>query len=433
MGQPGHMVPVLSLELGLRPSPALVALAQMLALTTVDLDAAVERALAENPALARSEHHVCPGCGRVRRGRRCPWCLAGRAVPDLDRVDRVIPTGPDQLAADARLVIPRAEHPLVARVVAELDRRGLLGRDAAELSDELGVARSRVEAVIAALRQVGPTGVAARDVRECLLLQLDAMPERGEVHALARALLEHHFTELAETPCRLAEWTGTTADDVSVAIAFIARHLRPYAALDEAAPVTDAPPDVIVRWRVDGAKRLEVLVVGLRDIGLEVDPLYRALASSSARLSEPERRAITADVTRAQDFLRQIDERASTLRRVAAATVRYQRAFVEQGESAHRPLTRAAVAASLHLHESTVSRSVSNKRVRLPDGRTIPFSAFFGRNRSAQACLRAIVQSSQRPLSDTELAVEMAMRGFDLARRTVAKYRAQLGIPRQSR
>jgi hypothetical protein len=128
--------------------------------------------------------------------------------------------------------------------------------------------------------------------------------------------------------------------------------------------------------------------------------------------------------------------RAQTLAAVAVgfsplllATNGRQRGFLRDGPAAHVPLTRAEVARELGMHESTVSRAVNGKHLQLPDGWLVPMAELFGTARSAQELLRAVVAAEARPLSDDQLADRLSAGGHTVARRTVAKYRARLGIP----
>jgi RNA polymerase sigma-54 factor len=120
------------------------------------------------------------------------------------------------------------------------------------------------------------------------------------------------------------------------------------------------------------------------------------------------------------------------MRAVAEQVVERQREFLRLGPRFLHPLTRAEVAATLGLHESTVSRAVSGKLALLPSGRVMPLAAFFDVSLGPRETLRQAIDAEPRPLSDGELARLLASRGHPVARRTVAKYRAQLGIPAHS-
>jgi RNA polymerase sigma-54 factor len=120
--------------------------------------------------------------------------------------------------------------------------------------------------------------------------------------------------------------------------------------------------------------------------------------------------------------------RARALELLMARLATLQREFILRGEAQMRPLTRAALAHELGMHESTISRAVAGKSVQLPNGRIVPLSIFFERHLNVRVALRGLVEKETMPLSDDELAAQLKALGFSVARRTVAKYRAMEGI-----
>ena len=150
------------------------------------------------------------------------------------------------------------------------------------------------------------------------------------------------------------------------------------------------------------------MVVASGSATVRLDPFWADLAADRhAAISPTERRRLREYLTRARTFLTGLEERAATLLRVARHVAVRQHRFLREGPAAHAPLTRAEVAAAIGVHESTVSRAVAGKRVRLPDGRVVGFATLFGASGSVQATLKAIVAAETRPLSDTELADEL--------------------------
>jgi RNA polymerase sigma-54 factor len=177
-------------------------------------------------------------------------------------------------------------------------------------------------------------------------------------------------------------------------------------------------PDVLVYRAADGA--LSVEVADSRWYGLAVAATPRRLrgdAEAAAWLGDHQRAA--------RDLIRQLDSRATVLRRVATAAVAHQVEFLQRGPAAHRDLTRADVATTVALHPSTVSRAVAGKALRIPDGRVLELTALFGR---AVPVKSRIAELARRRLSDEGLRAALAAEGHVLARRTVAKYRTELGI-----
>jgi RNA polymerase sigma-54 factor len=416
------MRPTLSTELRprleLRPTAALVAYAQLLALPTGELDAFVERELAANPALERGE----PPQSRPLGG-------PGPAPPEPADEPGLLAT----LAVEARASLPRSEYAILEFVLGSLDDRGLLTMEPAAIAAWLRVALARVERVRAVVRALGPPGLAARDVRECLDAQLEALADRPAGVALARRIVATALPDLAAGRYRaIARRLGVDRAAVVAARDLLRARVRPYPVLDEPlrrpAPEPPPEPELRVVASPEDVAGMRVELAEERRWALGLSAAYATLADTPA-LGDDERRRAQAQACRARAFLRSLQERWGTVRRVAEATVREQSAFVEQGPSALRPLTRAQVARTIGVHESTVSRAVAGRRVLLPSGQLVALSAFFTAALGPQAVLRDVVAHEPRPLCDDELAVAMAARGHRVARRTVAKYRAALGIP----
>jgi RNA polymerase sigma-54 factor len=433
----------LQIGLGMRVSPTVVALAGLVTLSATELEAMVERELATNPALERGEPPGCPVCGDAAHGGAT--CQAGRdrtrqlqLGPDEHGPRRQLsaiaarPSGVERLAAEACLLVPAADRRVVAYVAADLDGRGRLDREPTTLAAELGVTEERIHRAIAAIREVGPPGICARDLNECLRLQLEPMEADAGAPALLQRILDGHLEDLARGRLRaVAAAHGVTTADVAAARDLL-RRLKPSAMVDDVGQqVPAARPDVVVRNGHGRLGELEVEVADEAWRGLRVEPLYRRLASglTPLPLTASERRHVCEQVTRADDLLARLEVRSTVLGRVARCAVERQRGFLRDGPAAHVPLTRAEVARELGMHESTVSRAVNGKHVQLPDGQLVPMAELFGTARSAQELLRAVVAAEARPLSDDQLADRLSAGGHTVARRTVAKYRARLGIP----
>jgi RNA polymerase sigma-54 factor len=158
---------------------------------------------------------------------------------------------------------------------------------------------------------------------------------------------------------------------------------------------------------------------------LRVNPLYKE-AMQDATTGQKE--SLREDMDRASLFVKCLQQRNHTIQRLMQRIVSAQRAFIIHGEKYMRPITRVQLAHELEVHESTISRAVSNKAVQMPNGRIIPLSNFFDRSMNVRTVLREMIDEEPYPLSDSELAGMLGERGFQVARRTVAKYRAMEGI-----
>ncbi len=394
-------------QLAMRPSPVLLAFVEMLALSGPALEEVVERELLDNPALER-------------RGD-------GGSRAELDDV-AATNSARDELLADVTPTLAADDRPIAEYVVGSLDERGFLDADLPELAHAIGVDVTRVERVVRAVRDAGPPGVGARDVRESLVLQLQRL-EPGPVVALARRVLERHLEDLARDRCdTIAAALGVTREEVADAGDLIRTRLRPYPDFATSAAAPPVVADVVVTERPDQPGTYDVEPPEAERYGLALNPLYELLARDGEALSAAERARVLAHVAQARAFIERVERRWETLRRVAVLVVERQPAFLRHGATALVPLTRAEIADELGLHESTVCRTVAGRYVRLPDGRIVAFADLFGRSRGVEEMLSRLLADEQRPRSDAELADALAARGFRVARRTVAKYRGRLGI-----
>jgi RNA polymerase sigma-54 factor len=134
------------------------------------------------------------------------------------------------------------------------------------------------------------------------------------------------------------------------------------------------------------------------------------------------------DLERASLFIKCIQQRNNTMEKLMTFIVKYQRSFILKGEKFLHPITRAAVANELGVHESTISRAVSGKCLQLPSKKIVPLSIFFDRSLPIRARIKDIINSEDYPLTDSQIATLLDEQGIKIARRTVAKYRAMEGI-----
>nr|MBF6591636.1 RNA polymerase sigma-54 factor [Ktedonobacterales bacterium] len=312
-----------------------------------------------------------------------------------------------------------------------------------EVVDLFGVAPEHVEDLIRTLQTMEPVGVGARDLRECLLIQLDYVEQQGFHQPFAREVISRFLTELSEHKYgQIALALATTTETIHQVSDFIKRNLNPFPGRghldanllsggETASPVL---PDVIISKKLllGGGHTFEVEIVESKRFYLHINAsysqLYSSINSRQAHLSEEERRHIQHYVTRARLFIANINQRRQTLGRITRCIVELQSDFLNHGVRALKPLTRAKVATELGMHESTVSRATAAKFVMLPSGEVIPFSNFFVANLSIKDVIKDMVEHEAAPLTDQELAKMLSERGIPVARRTVAKYREQLNI-----
>jgi len=414
--------PVLGLDLRprmeFRVGPAQLLLSELLPLPVIALQARLDAELDANPALELPEPPTCPGCGHpVWRGR-CARCVKSerREQPDPLATVRAATSPGEQLLRDAAL--EPADRWIAAHLVADLDEYGVLDEPVPAVAQRLRVSPDAVRRVIAALRQAGFPGLCAGSLVESLRLRAAGV---GWVPPEVRALLAAGLDALAAgSPATAALASGLDPDGLRAALEWLRAHLTPEV-FERADPAPVQPVDVVVR-RSGG--RLHTAVVPGPWSALRVAESYLVAADDLV---------VRAQVARAARFVDAIGRRERSLQLVSEVAVARQSARIVHGPRAHRPLTRLDVATELGLHESTVSRVVAGKHLALPSGETVQLATFFGPARDAQHCLRELIGDESVPLSDAGLAAALAQRGHVVARRTVAKYRAELGIPDRRR
>ncbi|MFP4056285.1 MAG: RNA polymerase factor sigma-54 [Candidatus Brocadiia bacterium] len=285
------------------------------------------------------------------------------------------------------------------------------------------------------IQNLDPPGVGARDLRECLLLQMRDDPDD---HALARKLIDHHLEDLYMNRIpKVAKAAGCSIDEVKQAVEFIS-HLNPRPGVAFSADVSPyVIPDVVVEY-----------VDGQYEVRLEDDRLPRVYLNSAytrllrdKRTSEPAKEYIRKKIQAARWLIDSIEQRRTTLYKIARAMVDIQRAFFEKGVSALVPLKMQTVAEATGVHVSTVCRAIADKYMQTPIG-IYPLKFFFTggtratdgtvkSRKSVKERVRRVIEEEDKtnPLSDDEIAATLQAEGLDIARRTVTKYRKAMNIP----
>ncbi|MBI2941181.1 MAG: RNA polymerase factor sigma-54 [Chloroflexi bacterium] len=455
----------MGVQMGMKVSPRLVQASYILELSSMELQQAIAEELSENPAIELVEQPTCSACGTVLEGSICPNCLSQQKLPltsmdgddggddyvpemrlaaaiedDFDPLTQVAAqlTLAERLLNELQTMLPAEDMPIAQFLVGNLDESGYLQCSTEEVIDRFGVPAERVEIVLTALQSLEPVGVGARDLRECLLLQLDYLESEGIVCPYAREIITHHLPELAEHKySRIASHLGITHAEVETASDFIRHRLNPFPSQGDTIRepgVSDSRstyvlPDVVINC---GQTGFEIEVIESKRFTLRVTPLYNQLAANLERepdrFSDDEKRHIKQYVSRAKLFIANINQRRQTLQKITEYIASVQSDFLLQGIRHLRALTRAAVALALGMHESTVSRATASKFVMLPNKKVIPFSDFFTASLSVMDVIKELIANEKRPLTDQEIADELGRRHIPLARRTVAKYREQLNI-----
>ena len=293
-----------------------------------------------------------------------------------------------------------------------------------------------LHAVLVQVQRLDPPGIAARDLAECLQLQLQLLEPCTPGREAALLLADTALERLPRTsPDAFAAELGRSVDEVTTAIALL-RSLdpRPGAALGAIANDTYVTPEIVI-WRQGGVWR-----VGLSDSMRPRVHIHRGYEGMIRHASAADASYLKGHLQEARWLLRSLEARGETLLKVARCLVREQAGFLEFGDAALRPLTLREVAAEIGMHESTVSRAIARKYARTPRG-TIPLRAFFASgvasgsggetsSTAIQSMIRKLVDAEDpgKPLSDARLAAALKEAGVPVARRTVAKYREAMGI-----
>ncbi len=328
------------------------------------------------------------------------------------------------------------EDPVVrqigSEIIGNLDEDGYLRAELSEIAGRCGVGVEAVEPVLAMIQAFDPPGVAARNIQECLLIQLKSDPNPDPVSV---EIVEQYFEDLTRRrypdiarALRLA--LDRVMESVEEIMALEPKPGRRFGGNDSRYIV----PDVVVH------KMGSEYVVVLNEDGiprLRVNSLYRSLLRNSG---DEARQYVEQKLRSAVWLIKSVDQRQRTLRKVTQSIVKFQREFLDKGLAHLRPLSLRDVGEDIGMHESTISRVTTNKYVETPQG-LFELKFFFhsgiasgdGEMVSSVSVKKMIQdllanEDPSKPLSDQEVAQILKGRGLVIARRTVAKYREELGI-----
>lgn len=456
-------------------TPQLIMANMLLQLSSTELEQAIAQEMAENPALELLEVQRCPRCGLAMPDGYCPSCASpararlgfqaemenparweyrvdSTSFSEYDAADErddltsrlaSNTTLADHLLHQLRLSLSSRDLQIATYLVESLDDHGFLCCDPDEVTSVFGVDRTRVENIVSGMQELDPVGIAARDVRECLLIQLEHLRHEGAEQPLAKAIIQDHWEALGRQPlAQIAKAVGATIDEARAAMQFIKNNLNPFPAHSHWASGHESPPQrttiyprpdiIIANSPASSNGGYEIELPGAQAYRLRVSASYlkamEDLKANKTLSAEEGGGQWEAFLAKAQLFIKSIEQRWRTLHHLALCVVNYQRDFLAYGDRYLRPLTRAELAAMIGVHESTVSRAVANKYVQLPCGRIIPLARFFDSSAAVKEIIKELIAQESEPLSDREIAEGLAQRGHHIARRTVSKYRNALGI-----
>ncbi|MEM8552199.1 MAG: RNA polymerase factor sigma-54 [Pseudomonadota bacterium] len=409
-------------------TPQLMQAIKLLQMSNLELEAAVREEVDQNPLLTlapRSDGRVAPKRDQMRDGAGMDPLASVASKPTLaDHVTREM----------ASLKFGPEDRAIAEYLTQSLEEDGRLCEGAEDAAiATLGVSRAAVERTLSALQTLPPAGLFARSLQECLALQL---AEAGKLTPVARVVLDNLHLLAKRDLRRLADLSGATEVEL-LAVAQEIRSLdpRPGRAFD-ATPVRAIEPDVIVRAQPSGGFLVLLDTARLPRVLVDADYHAEIAATGSGHAVSFANQCLRS----AHWLTRSLDQRARTIVKVASAIVTRQRAFFEGTAQHVAPLTLREIAEDIGMHESTVSRVVSNKALSSPRG-VYPFRAFFAVAIDAadgsvsadlvRAKIRQLVESETAASvrSDDEIVRTLKASGIVIARRTVAKYREAMNIP----
>ena len=436
-------------------TPQLQQAIKLLQLSRQDYLEAIERELEENPLLesdpdAEPEHDRKEPEPRPTTGEEMYESLDSRYPNKRGDFDGERGSIESNITAQQGLVdhllwqlkvsdTSDADRAIAGHIAGNLDVNGYLCSTIEEIAAETKSEIADVERVLAEVQSLDPPGIAARDLRECLLIQLDQL---GLSESLAGKLVRDHLPDLEHRRYEaLAKQLKITLSDINEALKVIKqlepRPGRPY--VDEN-PVY-ITPDVYVK-KVGNDFLITMNESGLPRLRLNSE--YSDIVKGENGFGASAKDFINDKLRSANWLIKSIEQRKQTIYKVAESIVKFQRDFFEVGVSGLKPLVLKDVAEDVGMHESTISRVTSNKYLHTEQG-VYELKFFFSSglkstdgdvsSESVKNLIKELVagEPPKSPLSDQDIALKLKASGIDIARRTVAKYREMMGIPSSSR
>ncbi len=367
-------------------------------------------------------------------------------LPDLEARNSLPETLRDRLLWQMRMTpLSERDQAIAMALIDAINEDGYLSLTLEDIQQALGPSDApeldEIEAVLHQIQNFDPVGVAARNLAECLQLQLRALPSDTPYHAQATLLAtQDNLALLANRDyTQLRRALKLPPEELQQAIELIQRlNPRPGSAV-QASQAAYVVPDVIVKkakgvWRADLNPEIAPR--------LRINRMYERMIHRGD--SSPQNRYLQDNLQQARWFIKSLNSRNDTLLKVARMIVDRQRAFFDHGPEAMKPLVLHDIAEAVGMHESTISRVTTNKYMLTPRG-IIELKYFFSSHVStadggtcSAVAIRSLIkkllesESPTKPISDSKIAEILAKQGINVARRTVAKYRESMNIPPSS-
>lgn len=390
-----------------------------------------ESTLAERIAEADSWQENLPIPGDSGEEKNDFWSNVAAPGPDLiEMLEREI----------AGCSAPEVIKNIARMILLSLDDSGFVATPLADIAMSCDATLEETESALELLQSFDPPGIAARNLPECLVIQLRRF---GNMTPVLEKLFAFGLEKVAQLPLTaLSRKLGETPEALKTAMETL-RRLNPAPAGDFARASEVITPELEFYRDKDGAYRVRMLRENRRRI--VISPAYANMLASPAELSAADRRYIEEKLARAKEVLQALESRRSTLLRLGEEIVRVQEDFFLYGVRGLHPFTMKQAGDALQLHETTISRAISGKYALTPRG-VLPLKYFFSggfadadgdavSSRAVEERIRELISAEDpaKPLPDDAVAKVLQGEGINIARRTVAKYRDKLGIPPSSR
>jgi len=361
-----------------------------------------------------------------------------KELPSYDQTLTRLPSLSDHLLWQLHLTTSESD---IAKggewIIGNLDDDGYLRATIDELAQQSGMSAGSLERALALVQSFDPLGIAARDLRECLLIQARQLDLQG---TLIEKIIQDHLPDLEKRKYpNIAKALNATTEEVIEASQVIIQELepkpgRPYLPSDTNYVV----PDVYV------VKVEDRYVIQLNDEGLprvRINPYYRKLLNSRESVDKVTKDYVEERLRSAQWLIKGMEQRNKTIYKVAESIVKFQGEFLDKGITQLKPMVLKDVAEDIGMHESTISRVTTNKYMHTPQGifgMKYFFTTGFAAGTGAEISSLTVKDTIQKmirdedaaaPLKDQQIVNALKAQGIDIARRTVAKYREELRIP----
>ena len=457
-----------------RLSPQQIQLMKLLQVPTMELDQRIKQEIEENPALEEGieyeeedyeaqeddyndDENVIEFDLSEYMDDESPDYKTQVSNYSKDDEDRVVPLSGEQSFQDKlleQLHLDDIQFSIADVIIGNLDESGYLNRTIYALVDDLAfasniyVTEQEVEAILKLVQELDPPGVGARDLRECLLLQLDRVHDGDITRFTAKKIVQNHFDEFIKKHyTKISEKLEIEEADLKDAIDVILKlNPKPGGSMKESTkPLQQVTPDFTV-YELEG--QLELSINGRNAPDLKVSREYENMMRSYAegsKVSKTDKEALTfvkQKLDNAKWFIDAIKQRQQTLLLTMNAIMNYQRKYFLTGDETNlRPMILKDISELVGLDISTVSRVANSKYVQTNYG-VFPLKYFFSESLAKEngeevstrevkkILLDAIeVEDKRNPLTDDQLVVVLKEKGYGIARRTIAKYREQLNVP----